>query len=625
MYEGNAMGGAQQQEIRVFRRFVRYMRPYLPHVVATLVSTSLFVAFSSAAYWLSASFVTTLFSGSLDPNVDTSTLNGLLKSWTNWLLLGDSTHETLFRSALAIVVSFTLKNFFSYMQLFYVSHVEQGVIKDIRDELFGHLMGQDLAFYQRENRGDLLSTVLNDVEQLNQALNKSFTKLIRDPINALTVLVLLFAVSWKLTLAAVVVVPAVGWTVQVLAKLIKKHAVRVQELLARMTDHLQETISGIRIVKAFVNEEREVSRFSRTTGQHFDSAFAREKLRRMVIPLNEVVGVLIISAILFVGGEQVLVTGAINSEDFIRFLVLLFALLNPLLSLGNITTNIKIADAAGTRVFRVLDTRSDLPLAPAPGHVKRFEHKIRFENVSYRYTNDAPHVLHAINLAVPRGESLAIVGHSGSGKTTLMNMLPRFFDPTEGRISFDGKDLRELDLHDLRARFGMVTQQVILFHDTVAANIAYGLSGVPFERVEAAAKAAHADEFIRQLPEGYNTIVGEQGSLLSGGQRQRLSIARALLRDPEIVLLDEATSALDPESEEAVNAALHTLSTGRTVITVTHRLAAAMNADRIVVLEDGRIVATGKHNELIASSPVYHDLALRQKLVAGPEAPSEPK
>ena len=608
--------------MNVVRRFAGYMKPHAGHIAATLVSTALFVVFSSAAYWLAASFLTALFSGGIQAPEATGSINDLLKSWTAALLLGDTPNHTLLRAAIAIIIAFLGKNLFGYLQLWYVSFVEQRVIKDIRDELMSHLLRQDLSFFQTERRGHLISTVLNDVEQLNLALNKSFTKLIRDPLNALVLLVLLFAVSWKLTLASLVVVPAVGWTVQLLAKRIKGHAGSVQELLARLTGQLQETLSGMRIVKAFTNEPYEVHRFKGITSGHYVSALRQERLRRLVIPLNEVVGVLIICVILYGGGELVLVRRSFASEDFIRFLVLLFALLNPLLSLTNLMANVRVAEASGERVFRLLDSAPRLVKADHPQTVDRIRKGFQFENVSFRYTPDTPNVLEEISLDIRKGERLAIVGRSGSGKTTLINLLPRFMDPTDGRILVDGIDLRNTEIHQLRSLFGIVTQQVILFHDSIAENIGYGLKDVSREQIVKAARAAQADEFIRNLPHGYDTPVGEQGSLFSGGQRQRISIARALLRDPQVVILDEATSALDSESEDAVSAALDTLTKGRTVVVVTHRIATVRDADRIVVIENGRIEDIGTHRQLLRRCSLYKELASHQQLAepAGTEA-----
>lgn len=579
--------------MNVLRRFLPYVRPHWGHVAASLAATGLFVVCNGAAYWLSASFLAALFQGGLETGAGGESLNDLLKRATAALLVADTPQGTLLRAAAAIVIAFLGKNLFSYLQLYYVSYVEQRVIKALRDDLFLRLMRQDLAFFQRERRGDLISGVLNDVEQFNLALNKSFTKLIRDPINALVVLVLLFAVSWKLTLAALVVVPVLGSTVQILGRKIKKHAARVQQRIAELTGRLQQMIAGIRVVKAFAAERHERSRFHEITGRHFRSALHQEKLRRLVIPLNEFVGVLIISALLYLGGELVLVRGTMASEDFIRFLVLLFALLTPLLSFASLTANIRLAEASGERVFRLIDSVPTLPRAREPVIVNGFRDMLRFENVTFRYTADAAPALAEIDLAIRRGERVAIVGPSGSGKTTLLNLLPRFFDPTGGQITLDGTDLRELELAGLRRRFGIVTQDVILFHATIAENIAYGMNGATRAQIEAAAEAAHAAGFIEALPRGYDTVVGETGALFSGGQRQRISIARALLREPEIVLLDEATSALDAESEQAVKAALARLTGGRTVVTVTHRVATVRDHERVITLERGRIVADG--------------------------------
>ncbi len=608
--------------MHVFRRFSKYLVKYWFHILLVLLCTWLFVAFSSAAYWLGASFLQTLFAGGLETVAEpgkASSINDTLKYWTASLIGGETPLDTLTRAAIAIFVAFLAKNLFSYLQLYFVSFVEQRVIKDLRDQLFTHLLRQDLSFFHDQRRGHLISTVLSDVEVLNQSLNKSFTKAIRDPINALVVLGLLLVISPKLTMVAIIIVPAVGWTVQVLGKRIKKHAVHVQEALARVTGHLQESVGGIRVIKAFVGERFERDRFSNLTKSHFKSSLSREKLRRMVIPLNEVVGVIIISGLLYFGGEQVLIRGTISSEDFIRFLVLLFALLTPILSLTNLTANIRVAEAAGGRVFSLLDTVPGLKEAGIKESDLSFNKSLEIKNVSFKYGAGSPVVLENISLEIIPGDKISIIGKSGSGKSTLLNLLPRFYDPSQGSIQLDGVDIMQVDLNTLRKKFGVVTQQVILFHDTVTANIAYGEMGATESAIKDAAKSAYAHDFISALPEGYDTIVGEQGALLSGGQRQRISIARALLRNPPIVLLDEATSALDAESADEINAALEKLMQGRTVISVSHRLSSAINADKIIVLDKGKIVGIGKHDDLLQDNQVYMTLARQQKIISEDE------
>ncbi len=601
----------------VFRRFAHYVKPYWMHIALVLLCTALFVVFSASAYWLGASFLQALFSGELVAAASPPSItdpNAWLKFQTHHLLTGTSQQETLFRAALAIVIAFVLKNLFSYLQLYFFSFVEQKVIKDLRDDLFDKLLHLDLAFFQRKRRGDLISNVLNDVEDLNQALNKSFTKSIRDPFNALLLFILLLVVSPKLTLAALLVVPAVGWTVLMLGRSIKRYAVHVQEAISSVTTHLQESLGGIRVVKAFAGETFENRRFQKLTQSHYQYAFGREQLKRLVIPLNEIVGVLIISGLLFVGGDMVLVQRSMNSEDFIRFLVLLFALLNPIMSLGNLFANIRHAEASGGRVFRVLDEPVRLSQPDNAAIPKQFQERFEVRNVSFRYQEDLPSVIESVAFTIHLGERLAIVGSSGSGKSTLLNLLPRFYDVTDGEILLDGTDIRELDLAGYRNLFGIVTQQVILFHDTIFANIAYGNPSASREAVIEAAKAAFADEFISKLPEGYDTIVGEQGSLLSGGQRQRISIARAFLRKPDIILLDEASSALDPEAAAQVEAALERLTAGRTVISVTHRINTVEHFERILVLKDGRLIGDGPHRELIQTCEPYRNLAMTQSV-----------
>ncbi|MDP8207994.1 MAG: ABC transporter ATP-binding protein [Candidatus Electryonea clarkiae] len=603
--------------MNILKRFSHYLFPYWFHIVLSVLSTMLFVAFSATAYWLAASFLQVLFTGSVDEvalQPDISSLNDFLKYWTAKLIYSDSNSAALTRAAAAIAIAFLGKNLFSYLQLFFISFVEQKVIKDLRDQLFMHQLRQDLAFFHEKKRGHLISSMLSDVETLNQAINKSFTKAIRDPLNILVLLVLLFTVAPRLTLFAFLIIPAVGWTILVLGRKIKIYATRVQEAIAEVTGHLQETISGIRVVKSFAAESFENKRFFSITQAHYRNSFAKEKFRRLVIPLNEFVGVVIISGLLYLGGELVLVKQSMNSEDFIRFLVLLFALLNPILSLTNFAANVRVAEAAGSRVFTLMDRVPNLKIAEVPVVPGKFTQDINIEDVTFGYSDDQK-VLENISLKVSAGENIAIVGRSGSGKSTLVNLLPRFYDPVTGMISIDGCDLKDLDLKELRKLFGIVTQNVILFHDTVAANIAYSENGIDLSKVETAAKAAYAHDFISGLPEGYDTIVGEQGALLSGGQRQRISIARALLRNPPITILDEATSALDPESADEVAKALDFLSEGRTVIMVTHRLASVIDADRIVVLDEGRLAGIGTHSELLKTCEIYHTLAEQQRLV----------
>ncbi len=603
--------------MKILVRFFKYLLPYWRYLLAVFASTGLFVVFAAAAYWLAAAFLQTLFYGepaSIATSLSDASINEKLKFYTAALLIGDSPQITLFHTAIAIILAFMAKNLFNYLQLFYDSYLEQRVIKDLRDEIFTHLLRQDLAFFQEHQRGSLISTILNDVELLNMALNKSFTKIIRDPLNAIFLFILLLIVSVKLTLISLIVVPTLGWIVLYLGKKIKKHSYFTQESLARLTSHLQETVGGIRIIKAFAAELFEIQRFIKITWETFLSSLSRERLRRMILPLNEFVGVLIVSCILYAGGELVLVRGGMESEDFIRFLVLLFAMLSPLISLGDLAANVRLAEAAGRRVFNLLDSEGHLENNPTQRMPKNFQ-SLCLNNVSFRYYSQQPMVLENLSLEISPGERIAIVGRSGCGKSSLVNLLPRFYDPVAGSVTFNGVDLRQLDLHQLRKRFGFVTQQVILFHDTIASNIAYGLTDIDEKVLEEAARMAFAHDFIQQLPNRYQTIVGEQGALFSGGQRQRISIARALLCNPQIVILDEATSSLDPEAEQDVFAALDRLTEGRTVITVTHRLAAIYRADRIVMLEEGKIRGIGAHEKLLTDCEPYYLLARQQRLL----------
>ena len=443
---------------------------------------------------------------------------------------------------------------------------------------------------------------------MRQALTVGFQRMFVEPINILAFLTLLFIISPKLTAIAILVVPISGAIIFGIARSIRRRAARSQAKLAGITSIIAETLSSIRIVKAFVMKNYELRRFYAQTQKFYELMLKKDRLRLLSSPITETVGASLAALLLFIGARDVLVTQSINSEDFIRFILLLFSVLGPIKSLGNVFNELQNGLASADRVFSILDIKSDINDIENAANLNHFENHIAFKDVSFHYDESSQEVLKNIDFSIKSGQILALVGPSGAGKSTLVDLIPRFYDVTNGSINIDGKNIKDVKLDSLRSLMGIVTQETFLFDDSVKANIAYGLDSVSDDVIKKAAIAANADEFIEELPEGYDTIIGERGVKLSGGQRQRIAIARAIVKNPPILILDEATSSLDTESEKIVQDAIETLMYNRTVVVIAHRLSTVHNADKIIVLDKGLIVDTGTHEELINKDGLYKQL-----------------
>ncbi|MCB9462391.1 MAG: ABC transporter ATP-binding protein [Candidatus Eisenbacteria bacterium] len=597
-------------ELGTYFRVLSYLRPYAPRLVFVFLLNGLFIVFNMLSLWMIPVFPQALFGGqegTVRPAAPSSLfeINDWLKYQYFELVGRPSPAEAIELACILIFATFLLKNVFQFAEQYVVSYVEQRVIKDLRDEVFTAVLRKPLAFYSQYDTGNLISRLTNDINDLNVAVNRSFTKLIRDPVLIVLSMMFLFSINVGLTFFALIVIPVSGIVIRQIGKSLKRRSTRVQQMLATITSDLQDKLSGIKVVHAFSQEDAEAERFQEYTERHFRAALKKVRTHRLSSPLSETLGILIMISVLLVGGRQVLTEGGMQAEDFIRFLAILFGLLQPIKSLADLNNNVQIALASGARVFEIVDHPAEIPERPDAVRKSSLDERIEYTNVSFRYAPSEPLVLDDVSFTIEKNQTVALVGPSGAGKSTIAQLLPRFYDVEGGSIRVDGVDVRDLALRDLRRLIGVVSQDVTLFNDTVRNNIAYGLPDVSDERIEAAAEAANALHFIQALPEGFETMVGERGVRLSGGERQRISIARALLANPPILVLDEATSSLDAESEALIQDALERLMEDRTVLSIAHRLATVRKADKILVIEDGRLAEEGSHTDLLDQSERY--------------------
>ena len=600
--------------MKTYLRILKYVKPYWKHLIVSVVCTMLYALLNGMSVYLTIPLLDTLFQERSTPQASQPSAvekaSHLLPDWiiniqhdvvnafNNFVFSGNKL-DALLKICLLVVFAFVLKNIFGYLQAYYLSYVEQGSMKDLRDHAYKHLHELPMSYFKQERVGNLISRLTNDVNVVQNSISAAFLNLIREPLTIIVFVGIALSISWQLTLLAFVILPFSMFIITWIGIKLRKHSTRIQAKMADITSILQETISGVKIVKAFSMENYENKKFTEETNNFFKMMLRIVRIRNASSPITETLSVIVGAVIIYYGGVLVLQYNALKASEFLGFLFAIFQLMPPIKELSTVNNRIQESSAAGDRIFEIIDTHPNIQDKSDAAQVNKFDYNIEFSHIDFRYEDSDELVLNDIDFSVNKGEIIALVGPSGGGKSTLVDLIPRFYDPAGGRILIDNKDIKDIKIQDLRSLLGIVTQETFLFNESIKNNIAYGLGDYPREKIIEAAKTANAHNFIIDLPDGYETIIGERGLKISGGQRQRISIARAIVKNPEIMIFDEATSALDNESELLVQEAIERMMKNRTTFVIAHRLSTIRNATKIIVIDRGKIVQIGTHDELI--------------------------
>jgi len=597
--------------MRQLTRLIRYAVPYWWQILSSVVLMAAVGGFDAFKYLL----VRPVFDRVLNPATGSQNIQLFVIPGTHHPVYLQQFVPAHFTNAwtivaFALITSTVLKGICDYSGTYLVNHAGFGMITDLRDDLYTALLRRSAAFFSKHTTGTLLSTIINDIERVQYAMSTVLSELLQQFFTFISVAIVVVILGGNLAWVLLLFVPVIVFSSRKIGSRVRHTTRHGQDKLAEIQNILHETIIGNRIVKAFNTEDWEISRFRGAARRLFRANLRSVAATAISSPLMDVFGVVGIALLILIGRARI-AHNQMTPGAFVAFITAVFSLYNPVRKFALFYNNFQQALGASSEIFKFMDIEDDVREKPRAKVLPKFTGSVRFERVGFAYANDGEQcheVLHDINLEVGQGEVLAVVGSSGAGKSSLVHLIPRFFDVTGGRVLIDGNDVRDVTLASLRAQVGIVTQETVLFNDTMRNNIAYGQPQVPQKEVEAAARAALAHDFIVALPAGYDTVIGERGVRLSGGERQRLAIARALLKNAPVLILDEATSALDSESEALVQSALHNLMSGRTVFVIAHRLSTVRRADRIVVIENGTIAEIGRHEELMTKLGTYRRL-----------------
>ncbi len=610
--------------MRKFLKIIGLIKPYWGFAVLNAIFNLLFVLFSLFSLAMITPVLDFLFNSDekeykkilekdLEPLAFSgSSIKAHLDQYLADLVLNTpgGTMNALFFLCLVTLVLFFFKNLSRYLGRYFLSPLRSGVVKDLRDMMYGKLLVLPLAFFSEERKGDLISRMTSDVQEIENSIMSSLEAIFRDPLQVIVFFLALLYISPMLTLFVAILFPVTGFLIATVGKSLKRASQKTQVKMGQLLSLLEETLGGMRIIKAFNAEDKVNDRFDETNRKYARVMTKKYRKKDLAAPMSEFLGTIVMVTVLWFGGKLVVQDETLSSSLFITYIAIFSQLIPAAKSFTNSFYSVQRGMASYERLELLLLADPSIKDAPNARPIERFEKGIAYENVSFSY--DKEYVLKDVSFEIPKGKSIALVGHSGSGKSTLADLLPRFYDLDEGDIKIDGSSIKELRVKDLRSLMGIVTQEAILFNDSVFNNIAFGASNASSSEVEEAARVANAHTFIRELEDGYDTIVGDRGDRLSGGQKQRITIARAILKNPPILILDEATSSLDTESERAVQEALFRLMENRTSLIIAHRLSTVQHADQILVLQNGCVTERGQHEELLQRDGVYRKLSEMQ-------------
>lgn len=608
-----------------FRKILKYALPYKRYAWLNIVSNIFYAFFGSLAFVSLIPMLKVLFE---DPeNIEAKVTT--VPEYTGITELGDYTEQylnyyihqnneasgemnTLVIMIVLVISTFLLKNLFGYLAMFFITFLRNGVLKDLRNDLYRKTIDLPVSFYSEKRKGDTIARISSDVLEIQHSFLSILELIVREPLMIIFTIIFMLLISVKLTIFVFVFIPVSGFIISRIGKSLKRHSDKVQKEQGFFLSILEETLGGLKIIKGFNAEKIFNNRFQESTGRFFKYSNTLLNRQNLASPASEFLGILVIAILLWFGGNMVLVENTLQPAQFIAYMGLAYNILTPAKAISKASYNVKKGNAAAERVLEILETESSITDKPGAMEKTNFTESVEIDNISFKYEDEW--VLKDFSLKVPKGSTVALVGQSGSGKSTIANLVTRFYDVNKGEIRIDGNNIVDITQKSLRGLLGLVTQDSILFNDTVAGNLRVAKEEASEEELIAALKVANAWEFVSLLPEGIHTNIGDSGNKLSGGQKQRLSIARAVLKNPPIMILDEATSALDTESERLVQQALENMMKNRTSIVIAHRLSTIQNADNIVVLSKGEIVEQGKHQELLEKKAVYYSLVEMQSL-----------